>query len=264
MYHGVSTPPQHPQMASIVYVPSSQPNPVAYYAAEPVMNPQSIQQLPQHQVSLVYPDTPAQQRMQAPQQQVVIPESFATEATPFYAYQPARHETSVNTSNLVCLVPTVTANNSPQMPMLIQSLGSRSISFHADPALRTQETHATPQAMQQVLTPDYMQVAMETPVPLSQSAIDPAPKTNVMNSSEVCRHYINGRCNRRKCRFLHPDLRSPVMPSHATCTPCDSAPIMKNPSFAQVSPLTPYSSLSTASLNSFSVPPSTQWETILW
>ncbi|TPP44705.1 LSM domain family protein [Leishmania donovani] len=144
MYHGVSTPPQHPQMASIVYVPSSQPNPVAYYAAEPVMNPH------------------------------------------------------VNTSNLVCLVPTVTANNSPQLPMLIQSLGSRSISFHADPALRTQETHATPQAMQQVLTPDYMQVAMETPVPLSQSAIDPAPKTNVMNSSEVCRHYINGRCNRRK------------------------------------------------------------------
>ncbi|CAG9582803.1 conserved hypothetical protein [Leishmania major strain Friedlin] len=264
MYHGVSTPPQHPQMASIVYVPSSQPNPVAYYAAEPVINPQTIQQLPQHRVSLVYPDTVAQQRIQAPQQQVVIPESFTTEATPFYAYQPAPHETRGSTSSLVCLVPTVTTNNSPQLPMLIQSLGSSTISFHADPALRTQETHATPQAMQQVLTTDYMQISMEKPVPPSKSATDPAAKTNVMSSSEVCRHYINGRCNRRKCRFLHPDLRSPLMPSHVTYTPCDSAPIMKNPSFAQVSPLTPYSSLSTASLSSFSVPPSTQRETILW
>ncbi|CBZ30997.1 conserved hypothetical protein [Leishmania mexicana MHOM/GT/2001/U1103] len=264
MYHGAPTPPQRPKMASIVYVPSSQPNPVAYYTAESVINPQSIQQLPQHQVPLVYPDTSTQQRMQAPQPQVLISESFSTEATPFYAYQPAPHETSSSTSSLVCLVPTVTATNSPQLPMLIQSLGSSTISFHSDPALRTQETHATPQVMQQMLTTDYMQVSMETPVPLSQSAVDPAAKTNVVNSSEVCRHYINGRCNRRKCRFLHPGVRSPLMPSHVPYTPCDLTPIMKTPSFAQVSPLTPYSSLSTASVNSFSVPPSTSWETILW
>ncbi|GET92966.1 hypothetical protein, conserved [Leishmania tarentolae] len=261
MYQGAST-LQHPQMASIVYMPTSEPSSIAYYASESAINPQSMQQLPQHQVSLVYSDKVPQQHVHA-LQQIVLPESYATEATPFYAYQPPPHETNGSTSNLVCFVPTVSTSNAPQLSRLIQPLGYNSISLHADPCLRSQETNATPQVMQQVLTADYAQHPMKTAAPPSKTTSDSAGKTNVTTPSEVCRHYLNGRCNRRKCRFLHPEVCSPSVPSHVTYTPCDPTPIMKTPLLAQVSPLTPYSSLSTASLNSFSVPSSTPWEAIL-
>ncbi|CAJ1035381.1 hypothetical protein, conserved [Leishmania lindenbergi] len=261
MYHGVCTPPQQPSMTSIVYVQTTQPSPVAYYAAEPIIDQQSIQALQQHQVSLVYPGTAAPQRIHAPHQPTIIPETYASEATPFYAYQPTLKEASCNTGSLVCLVPTVAASSSQQLSMLMQSLSSNSPSFHSDLSLRTQETRAAPQMMQQMLTTEYVQPAMEAHGSLSQSVIDPSTKSPLLSSSEVCRHYINGRCNRRKCRFLHPDLRSPIMTSHVMYIAPDAASIISNQSVPQVSPLTPYPSLSTPSLSAFHVPALTSWET---
>ncbi|KAG5467029.1 hypothetical protein LSCM1_01209 [Leishmania martiniquensis] len=258
IYQSVSKPLQQTQMASIVYVQNAQPNSMAYYATEPAINQQPMQQIQQQHSPFMYPVTASPQCMQGTPQQAIVPESYVAERTPFYAYQPALHETG---SNFVCLVPTVALNNSAQLSMLFHSLGSNSPSLHASPALLAQETHPTPQVMQQMLAVDSMQIMMESHAPQPQLTIEGSVKPSFPESSEVCRHYISGRCNRRKCRFLHPDLRNVNLPSAAAFVPADTGSLINKPSVTQVSPLTPYSSLSTASLNSLHAPTPTSWET---
>ncbi|KAG5492329.1 hypothetical protein GH5_01247 [Leishmania sp. Ghana 2012 LV757] len=263
MYHGVSKPLQQPHMASIVYVQNAQPSPVAYCTPEQVLKQQPMQQIQQHHTPLVYPVTASPQCIPARPQQPIIPEGYASEGTPFYAYQPAPQERGSNTGNFVCLVPTVAVNNSAQLSMLFHSFGSNSHRLHADSASLAQEAHAASQVMQQMLTADCMQMVMKSHAPPPQPTIEKSVKTAFPESSEVCRHYINGRCNRRKCRFLHPDLRNTIIPSQVTYAPCDVGSIINKQPITQVSPLTPYSSLSTPSLNSFHAPTPTSWETHL-
>ncbi|KAG5492864.1 hypothetical protein JKF63_01444 [Porcisia hertigi] len=260
MYHSVPTPPQQPNMSSIMYVQNAQPEAISYYSTESFINPQPMQQLQPQRMPVLYTTTAAPQRMHGQPQQAIIPESYAPEMTPIYAYQLAPHEAGNKTGNIVCLVPTISSSNPQQFSMLMQSMGSNSSSFHTGPPLSTSEAHTTPQVMGQMLMPEHLQMALETRPPPPHGAMDSAAKAALLASPEVCRHYINGRCNRRKCRFLHPDVNSPTMHSLFPPPPRHTPSTVKSQHIAHVSPLTQYSSLSTTSLSSIHVPAPTPWE----
>lgn len=248
---------QQPNMASLVYVQNVSPNGVTYYApAESMMNrPPAPQSQPQP-VSFVYATTtPNVQSVPTPPLQQSVTPAFAAKPAPYYVYPPAAAcDPNARAGNVVYIVPSASSNNNPQLSMLLQSMSSGQPTFPSNAA--------APQMMPTMLGSEYVQVAFDPRVaaPAAPPMLKPAARAALMACPDVCRHYINGRCNRRKCRFLHPDLRGQMTPSFVQYASQDAVGAVNVQPPVQMSTPVHYSSVSSASVSNYNVPPPAPWE----
>lgn len=206
----------HIAMSQLVYVPGMPAESLRYYATD------SVQNTLMQPMTILYPAaTSDTHSISTPPLPAVQQPPFSPNRGSYYVCQNLPMEVNRH-SKVVYLLPSTPPQSGGPMSVFIQPSNSSCSSFVVNQPYVGQEVYTAAQVMAPPSqTPQQHQVAC---APMSHSAtakppqplIDPATKLALLRSPEVCRHYLNGRCNRRKCRFLHPDLHHPVEPTMMT------------------------------------------------
>ncbi|KPI90761.1 hypothetical protein ABL78_0197 [Leptomonas seymouri] len=245
-------------MSQFVYVQSIPSETMQYYTAELVHRP------PMQQMTILCPAASSSSGMHliaTPAQPQQSQQQTALNGSAYCNYQ--SRPTEMNNKGKVAYL-VLSANppgNAGPMSVFIQSNNP------SCPTLSINQSHGGPEmyATAQIMAPQHQQSQqqhqMMTYMPMpsqvavtkpTQPMIDPSTKLALQCSSEVCRHYLNGRCNRRKCRFLHPDLHHPVESTVMTyLAPAEpNTPVLSRTSQSGAS-IAPYVSSPSSSMSSF-------------
>ncbi|KPA86545.1 hypothetical protein ABB37_00685 [Leptomonas pyrrhocoris] len=241
-------------MSQLVYLQSMPMEPVRYYAAEPYNRP------PMQPMTILYPAAsavPDMRSISTPPQLQQGQQPFTPNGPSYYICQDRPMEMN-NNGKVVYLVPSAKpSTNAAPMSMFIQpNTGCSSLPMeqsHGMPDMYTAAQMLAPQQPQMRTT--YVPMSSTVAVnKLPQSTAEPGAEPPLLRSLEVCRHYLNGRCNRRKCRFLHPDLHHPVEPAVMTYMAAaePGTPVPSHTSQSAVN-IIPYANSQSSSMNSFTV-----------
>lgn len=246
-------------MSHLVYVQGVPSESVRYYSSEP------LNSTPMQQMTFLYPSPGGMQAVSTPPQQQQPPQQLPVpNGTPYYVCQNRVLDMSNANANqgnkVVYLVPSLPSNNAGPMSMVIHSNNSISSNLPMNQPYGGQQMYPTAQMVpqqqqqqQQYPPMAYAPMPNMMPIKAPQPTMDPNTKLTLLRSPDVCRHYLNGRCNRRKCRFLHPDRLSSVEPSNVSYIAAEPPTPLHSQAAHSGAQIGSYHNSMSASMNSISM-----------